>query len=164
MSFYATVEIMISKEIKEKYSCRRKSDFVTYFAICFFILVVIFELYLIVWMPIQLRREGVLEKHVAKENLVTLADSIRDQLNGVRGKDALTQGEIDLAKKVMDLYALYIREHQDALTLPQILDLYKMLNRYQTALEHWKTGKFAFQKEIIDLPAAFQVIEKKHHL
>ena len=52
---------MITKAIKAKYSCRRKSDFVTWFAIIFFFAVVTFELYLIIWVPIQLRREGVLQ-------------------------------------------------------------------------------------------------------
>ncbi|MEI3003773.1 MAG: hypothetical protein V8T87_04030 [Victivallales bacterium] len=51
----------------------------TYFAIYFFLLVVVFELYLIVSMPIQLKKEDVLQKHVAKENLVTLVDTLRNE-------------------------------------------------------------------------------------
>ena len=107
----------------------------TYFAIYFFLLVVVFELYLIVWMPIQLKKEDVLQKHVAKENLVTLVDTLRNEAGKIGGGNSLNNGEIELTRKVLDLYALYIREYQDALELSQILDLYKMLNRYQAVIE-----------------------------
>ena len=52
-----------------------------------FLLVVAFELYLIVWVPIQLKREDVLQKHVAKENLVTLVDTLRREVGGIGGKN-----------------------------------------------------------------------------
>lgn len=155
---------MVSKEIKARYSCKRKSDFMTYFAIYFFLLVVVFELYLIVWMPIQLKKEDVLQKHVAKENLVTLVDTLRNEVGKIGGGNSLNNGEIELTRKVLDLYALYIREYQDALELSQILDLYKMLNRYQAVIEQWKIKQFSFQKETVNLPAAYQYLEKKNHL
>lgn len=155
---------MISKEIKARYSCRRKSDFMTYFAIYFFLLVVAFELYLIVWVPIQLKREDVLQKHVAKENLVTLVDTLRREVGGIGGATSLNKGEVELTRTVLDLYALYIREYQDALEFAQILDLYKMLNRYQAVIEQWKAKQFSFKKETVDLPAAYQYLEKKNRL
>ena len=123
----------------------------TYFAIYFFLLVVVFELYLIVWMPIQLKKEDVLQKHVAKENLVTLVDTLRNEAGKIGGGNSLNNGEIELTRKVLDLYALYIREYQDALELSQILDLYKI-------------KQFSFQKEAVNLPAAYQYLEKKNHL
>ena len=124
----------------------------TYFAIYFFLLVVVFELYLIVWMPIQLKKEDVLQKHVAKENLVTLVDTLRNEAGKIGGGNSLNNGE------------MYIREYQDALELSQILDLYKMLNRYQAVIEQWKIKQFSFQKETVNLPAAYQYLEKKNHL
>lgn len=136
----------------------------TYFAIYFFLLVVVFELYLIAWMPIQLKKEDVLQKHVAKENLVTLVDTLRNEVGKIGGGNSLNNGEIELTRKVLDLYALYIREYQDALELSQILDLYKMLNRYQAVIEQWKIKQFSFQKETVNLPAAYQYLEKKNHL
>ena len=136
----------------------------TYFAIYFFLLVVAFELYLIVWVPIQLKREDVLQKHVDKENLVTLVDTLRREVGGIGGTTSLNKGEVALTRTVLDLYALYIREHQDALEFAQILDLYKMLNRYQAVIEQWKAKQFSFQKETVDLPAAYQYLEKKNRL
>ncbi len=136
----------------------------TYFAIYFFLLVVAFELYLIVWVPIQLKREDVLQKHVAKENLVTLVDTLRREVGGIGGATSLNKGEVGLTRTVLDLYALYIREYQDALEFAQILDLYKMLNRYQAVIEQWKAKQFSFKKETVDLPAAYQYLEKKNRL
>ena len=136
----------------------------TYFAIYFFLLVVAFELYLIVWVPIQLKREDVLQKHVAKENLVTLVDTLRREVGGIGGATSRNKGEVELTRTVLDLYALYIREYQDALEFAQILDLYKMLNRYQAVIEQWKAKQFSFKKETVDLPAAYQYLEKKNRL
>ena len=41
--------------LKSKYSCRRKRDYITLIAVLMFSLIVLFELYLIFILPLQLR-------------------------------------------------------------------------------------------------------------
>ncbi len=155
---------MISKEIKQCYSCKRKSDFVTYFAIVFFFMIVSFELYLVFWVPIQLQREGVLQKHVAKERMLNLTDSLRVQVRKVPAPLPLNKGEVSLAGGVLDVYASYLRKNQDSMDLSDILEVTKMLNRYSEQTFWWKNGKFAFQREDISLTKAMELIEKNNSL
>ena len=121
---------MITREIKASYSCRRKSDFVTWFAIVFFFVVVALELYLIIWVPIQMRREGVLQKHVAKEQMGAKVDYYRHVMRSIHPENSLNKGEITLAKNMLDLYANYIRTYQDKLELSQIIEISDLLDRY----------------------------------
>lgn len=155
---------MIPKEVKERYSCRRKSDFVTGFAITFFFLVVVWELYLIFWIPIQLRREGMLQKHIAKERMANLVDQIRCSIRHVPVKNPLNQGEIALAQEVMDLYANYIRRYQDRLNLAEILEITALLRRYAVLLPWWSAGDYAFRQDELALPEAMTFIEKNNGL
>ncbi len=166
---------MIPKEIKARYSCRRKSDFVTYFAICFFFVIVALELYLILWIPIQLRREGVLQKHVAKEQMSKKVDAYRGNMRELqkyllndeqknRRDIALKRGEVTLAQNMLDMYANYIRMHQDRLSLPKILEITALLDRYGVLLEYWKNQNFAFVRNEISLQKGMELIEKKNGL
>ena len=155
---------MLSKEIKAKYSCRRKPDFVTWFAIIFFFVIVGLELYLILWVPIQLRREGVLQKHVAKEQMGRKIDSFRHQMRRVPAPTSLNQGEIALAQNMLDLYANYIRLYQDRLSLAEILEITSLLDQYGVLIVRWNRKDFAFVRNEIPVEKAMETVEKKNHL
>ena len=155
---------MITKEIKAKYSCRRKPDFVTWFAIGFFLVIVVLELYLILWVPIQLRREGVLQKHVAKEQMGTKVDHYRHLFRRIPAPTALNKGEIALAQNMLDLYANYIRANQDKLELSEILEISNLLDRYGMLSMLWQNNKFAFVRNEIPLSQTLTIIENKNRL
>ena len=155
---------MLSKEIKAKYSCRRKPDFVTWFAIIFFFVIVILELYLILWVPIQLRREGVLQKHVAKEQMCRKIDSYRHQMRRIPVSDSLNKGEIALAQNMLDLYANYIRVYQDKLSLAEILEITSLLDQYGVLIIRWNRKDFAFVRNQIPAEKAMKTVEKKNRL
>lgn len=155
---------MITPEIKAKYSCRRKSDFVTWFAICFFFVVVALELYLILWVPIQLRREGVLQKHVAKERMSGKVDYYRQVMRRIPTANSLNKGEVALAQNMLDLYANYIRAYQDKLELAEILEISSLLDRYGLLAVQWVKKDFAFVKNEIPLSQAMEIVEKKNGL
>ena len=155
---------MITKEIKAQYSCRRKNDFVTWFAIIFFFVIVALELYLIIWVPIQLKREGVLQKHVAKEQMGNKVDHYRAVMRRIPVKNSLNKGEIQLARNMLDLYANYIRQYQDKLELSEILEISELLDRYGMLTVNWQKKKFAFKRNEISLDGAMNILEKKNSL
>ena len=155
---------MITKAIKAKYSCRRKSDFVTWFAIVFFLVIVALELYLILWVPIQLRREGVLQKHVAKEQMAGKIDHYRAQMRRIPVENSLNRGEITLARNMMDMYANYIRLYQDKLELAEILEISSLLDQYGILTVRWEKKDFAFVKNKIPLSEVMEIVEKKNQL
>lgn len=155
---------MPSKEIRKKYSCRRKRDFVTWFAIIFFFVIVALELYLILWVPIQLRREGVLQKHVAKEQMGRKVDHYRHQMRRIQTKNSLNSGEVSLAKNMLDLYANYIRLYQDKLNLSEILEISSLLDQYGILVIRWQQNDFAFVRSEISAAKAMEIVEKKNQL
>lgn len=155
---------MITKEIKARYSCRRKKDFVTWFAIIFFFVIVSLELYLIIWVPIQLKREGVLQKHVAKEQMGNKVDHYRAVMRHIPAKNSLNRGEIQLAKNMLDLYANYIRQYQDKLELSEIIEISDMIDRYGILTVLWNKKDFAFVRNEIPLERAMEILEKKNGL
>ena len=155
---------MITREIKASYSCRRKSDFVTWFAIVFFFVVVALELYLILWVPIQLRREGVLQKHVAKEQMGTKVDNYRSLMRRIPTENSLNKGEISQAQNMLDLYANYIRMYQDKLELAQIIEISDLLDRYGILCVQWQNKDFAFRRNEIPLSRVMEILENKNGL
>ena len=72
---------MPNASVKALYSCKRKTDFITFTAVALFVCTVLFELYLILLVPIQLKNRGALEKHVAKEEMLSLFDSLRARVH-----------------------------------------------------------------------------------
>ena len=155
---------MITREIKSKYSCRRKKDFMTWFAIVFFFIIVALELYLVLWVPIQLQREGVLQKHVAKEQMGKKVDHYRGVMRYIPVSDSLNKGEIALAQDMLDLYANYIRMNQDKLNLAEILEISSLLDQYGMLTIRWGKGDFAFRRNEISLKQSLEFIEKKNGL
>ena len=155
---------MITREIKASYSCRRKSDFVTWFAIIFFFVVVALELYLIIWVPIQLRREGVLQKHVAKEQMGVKVDRYRYVMRRIPTENSLNKGEISMAQNMLDLYANYIRINQDKLDLAQIIEISDLLDRYGILCVRWEKKDFAFKRNEVPLSRAMEILENKNGL
>ena len=148
---------MIAKEIKERYSCKRKSDFVTYFAIGFYVLIIIFEFYLVFGIPFQLRREGVLQKHVVKEEMVKLVDYQRGLLKYVPVQNATNKNEVALVNNMLDLYASYI-------SLQDMLEINDLLKRYGVLISTWQDKQFVFKREEIPLIKTMELLEKKHDL
>lgn len=146
---------------RNAYSCERKKDFITVIGICLFCLVVLFELYLVIWVPVQLKTRSLLEKDVAKQEMISLADNLRDNLNGIKTKDHFQEGEITLAKSVIDSLAAYIRENQDFLSREQIRDLDNILSRYSALAQNWKEGKFIIKEERLDYASFMDSLKAK---
>ena len=59
------------REIKERYSCKRKRDYVTALAIFLFVMMIAFQIYLIVLLPVQIKNAETLEINVARETFLT---------------------------------------------------------------------------------------------
>ena len=89
-------------------------------------------------------------------NLQALIDAQRAGL--------IDKGEIALAQDMLDLYANYIRMHQDKLELAEILEISALLDQYGMLTIRWEKGDFAFRRNEISLQQAQEIIEKKNGL
>lgn len=148
-------------DLKSKYSCRRKRDYVTISAVLMFALIVLFELYLIFWLPIQLRRENAMILHVSRQRITEFADSLRNSCNGLNRKDSLQKGEIALIQSTLDVLAIYIRENQEHLNMAQLKELEQTLNRIAGLVQNWKDGRFVIRRENFDMRSLQKNLEEK---
>lgn len=155
---------MPNASVKALYSCKRKTDFITFTAVALFVCTVLFELYLILLVPIQLKNRGALEKHVAKEEMLSLFDSLRARVRGVSTSGNLQSGEKVLVKNALDIIALYLRENQDVMTSTQIRQVTQTLTRYELIYRDWTNGKFHIVKESVALPYFLREIEKRNNI
>ena len=147
-------------EIASRYSCRRKKDFVTIAAIAMFTAIVLFELYLVFWLPVQLRRENAMQKHVARQRITELADTLRAQC-GTSKKTSLQKGEIELVRSALDILAIYMRENQEKLSMAQIKELESMLMRISAIVDSWKNNRYLIERETFDTTPILRALEAK---
>ncbi len=150
-------------DLRNKYSCKRKRDYITLFAVMMFSLIVLFELYLIFWLPIQLRQENAMILHVSRQRIAEFADDLRNQCRALKKKDSLEKGEIAMTQSVLDVMAIYIRENQEHLNMSQLRDLEQTMNRIARLIQGWQNNKFIIQRETFDTTPLQKALEEKLH-
>ena len=134
------ISIMSNVNIKQYYSTKRKRDVVTFMAIVFFGALIIFQLYITIIFPIQLRHQQLLIAEMEKDEMYEQIDRIREAVRRTRGKDSIQIGEINLLTGVMDQFALHVREHGKEMTPEQVNGLRTELRRYELVILGWNYG------------------------
>ena len=127
--------------VKKYYSTRRKRDVVTGAAIFFFAVLIVFQLYITILFPLQLRHQRFLIADMEKDEMFEQVDRIRKLIRSTRGKDFAQSGEISLVEGVLDQFALHVREHGKDMTPDQVADLRNALSRYELIVMTWREKK-----------------------
>ena len=139
--------------IKQYYSTKRKRDVVTGAAILFFGVLIVFQLYITILFPLQLRHQRFLIAEMEKDEMYEQVDRIRKLIRSTRGKDFAQTGEIGLVEGVLDQFALHVREHGKDMTPEQVADLRNALTRYELIVMTWrekKTDNFHIRQTSLD--------------
>jgi hypothetical protein len=148
--------------IKQYYSTKRKRDVVTGAAILFFVVLIVFQLYITIVFPFQLRHQRVLIAEMEKDEMYEQVDRIRDLIRHTRGKDFAQNGEIALVEGVMNQFALHVREHGNDMTPDQVGALRNALSRYELIVMTWrekKTDNFHIRQSTLDTAPSAKAIE-----
>ena len=124
--------------VKSYYSTKRKRDVVTGAAILLFGALIVFQLYITIIFPLQLRHQRFLVAEIEKDEMYEQIDVIRDLIHSTRGKDFAQRGEIKLVEGVMDQFALHVREHGKEMTPEQVSELRNKLNEYERIVRTWR--------------------------
>ena len=130
-----------SIRINQYYSTKRKRDVVTGAAILFFVILIVFQLYITIVFPLQLRYQRVLIAEMEKDEMYEQVDRIRDLIRHTKGKDFAQTGEIGLVEGVMNQFALHVREHGKEMTPEQVGTLRNALSRYELIVMTWREKK-----------------------
>ncbi len=123
--------------IKKYYSTKRKRDVVTGAAIALFGALIVFQLYITIIFPLQLRHQKFLVLDMERDELYEQIDRIRQAVRGTNEKDYAHRGEVKLVESVMDGFALHVREHSREMTLEQVTSLRNVLSRYALIVCAW---------------------------
>ncbi len=144
---------MSKVNIKQYYSTKRKRDVVTGSAIALFAVLIVFQVYITIFFPLQLRHQKLLIAEMEKDEMYEQIDRIRDIVHSSRGKDSAQTGEIKLVEGVMDQFALHVREHGEEMTPEQVGNLRNVLSRYELIGMTWKekeTDNFHIRQTVLD--------------
>ena len=153
---------MSSIRIKQYYSTKRKRDVVTGAAILFFVVLIVFQLYITIVFPFQLRHQRVLIAEMEKDEMYEQVDRIRETVRKNKGKTPVQTGEIDLVTGVLDQFALHVRENGNAMTQEQVAELRNVLSRYELIVMTWrekKSDNFHIRQDVLDTTPYAKTIE-----
>ena len=153
---------MSKVEIKKDYSTKRKRDVVTGAAIFLFAALIVFQLYITIVFPLQLRHQQLLIAEMEKDEMYEQIDRIRKLIRGTGGKDAAQKGEINLVAGILDQFALHVRENGREMTPEQVSDLRNVLSRYELIVMTWKekkTDNYHIRQSMLDTTASAKLIE-----
>ncbi len=151
------------KDLKQYFSCKRKPDIVTGIAIGLFLIVILLQVYLIVFLPVQLREGEALAYNMARDKMLRDIDKLRSALPKVKMPDELAEGELQMTKSAFERLMLYTREHRDGLDLAQVAELAQRFRMFDFMLQRWTAGKpqYYLRREKIDQKKYVRMLEKR---
>lgn len=156
---------MSKVDIKKYYSTKRKRDVVTGAAIFLFAALIVFQLYITIVFPLQLRHQKLLIAAMEKDEMYEQIDRIRDLIRSTGGKGAAQKGEISLVSGIMDQFALHVRENGKEMTAEQVSELRNVLSRYELIVMTWKEKKradnFHIRQSTLDTASSAKTIETR---
>ena len=154
---------MPSGEILKRYSCKRKRDFITGIAISMFALLILFQVFLVLVLPVLLSRKNAWDFYVAKEEMLRQLDALRDDIGGARPKNGIQKGEVETVRNVADLFAMSTREAMDNLTWEEVAHLKRVFGHLDGVQKRWreKPPRYYIVQEKVDMPALMTRIESE---
>lgn len=168
---------MEKKDLQSRFSCKRKRDYVTYAAVFLFGVMLCFQIYLIVILPIQLKKAETLEHHVLREQLLLEMDRTRiifgdAELTAYMTKNGhLREQEFYATKRLFEKLLVFTRANSDHFSISQLNELMRQHFQIRGAIMSWqpfqmdisgkrildgegnpimKKGQFSFREETLD--------------
>ena len=149
-------------DITRYYSTKRKRAVVTGAGILLFAALIVFQLYITIVFPLQLRHQQLLIAEMEKDEMYEQIDRIRDLIRKTGGKNVAQRGEINLVNGILDQFALHVRENGKEMTPEQVSDLRNVLSRYELIVMTWrekKTDNFHIRQSTLDTASSAKTIE-----
>ena len=149
-------------DINKYYSTKRKRDVVTGAGILLFAALIVFQLYITIVFPLQLRHQQLLIADMEKDEMYEQIDRIRKLIRSTGGKNVAQRGEINLVAGIMDQFALHVRENGKEMTPEQVSELRNVLSRYELIVMTWrekKTDNFHIRQSTLDTAPSAKAIE-----
>ncbi len=141
------------RTLKQKFPAAtlRRKDYITYLAVILFVMVVVCEVLLVVWLPRKLHSEIMWQDQIAKEEMIELEDLLRAYMIDVKPKYREINGEIELVQDSLNELARYLREYKDYISRDQTDRINVCLKGFQnTHAGNFKRGRTFIVTEKLD--------------
>lgn len=160
-------------EIRKCFSVKRKPDVITALALTLFFIMIAFQIYLIVFLPVQIKKAEMLEINIMQEQLLLDMDDLRRSFRYVVFRNVLNRGEMEFIQETCDQVAAFLREYADDLTLSQLGEASRTIRMLNSAVDrgiyHARSGlrfadwnpRFSLQKEEIDQEKYVRMLDER---
>ncbi|MCX6986526.1 MAG: hypothetical protein NT118_17535 [Lentisphaerae bacterium] len=129
----------------------RRKDYITYLAVSLFVIVIVCEVLLVVWLPKKLHSEIMWQDQIAKEEMIELEDLLRAYMIGIKPKYKEITGEVEIVQDSLNELARYLREYKDYISRSQTDQIGVCLKGFQDAYNsNIKPGKSFIIVEKLD--------------
>ena len=136
----------MTKTSQLMYSVNFKRDYVAWFALVLFFLIVISEITLAVALPAYMRRDTAIALSVRRLRLIESFDAARFQIMEIKPKKETVRAELRLISWTLNQMADHLREHALKLDSDQIAALQQQVNEMSASLTQLKKD-IPFSKE-----------------
>lgn len=161
---------MAKKDLKQYYSCKRKPDIVTWVAIGLFLVMILFQVYLIAFLPMRLQSDEALTYNVVRDKMLLNIDKIRQTLPKLEKRkfgneklESLATGEIQMTRSAFERLMLHTRNHRDALDLAQVTELSQRFQMFNFMIRRWNAEKpeYYLRAETLDEKKYIRMLEQR---
>lgn len=146
---------------KIEYSCKRKKDFITYFAIAMFLTICMFELFLIFVLPVRLKQQDAMAYQVKKQDMLSKAETLRFKIRLAKPQKPIQQCEVQLVTDSLDSVTRYVRANIHNMTIPQINEIYDLLIYLHAIADGWAIGYYQIQEQEFDHTPILRSMDEK---
>ena len=130
--------------MEQKFSAAtlRRKDYITFLAVSLFVMVILCEVLLVVWLPKRMHSELIWQDQIAKEEMIELEDLLRAYMIEVKSKYREMTGEIELVQDSLNELARYLRVYKDYISRSQTDSINACLKGFQKVYgSNLKLGK-----------------------
>ncbi len=139
--------------LEQKFSAAtlRRKDYVTFLAVGLFVMVILCEVLLVVWLPKKMHSELLWQDQIAKEEMIEQEDLLRAYMIEVKSKYREMTGEIELVQNSLNEFARYLRVYKDYISRNQTDSISACLKGFQNVYgSNIKFGKSFIISEKLD--------------
>lgn len=147
---------------KITYSANFKRNYVAFFAVLFFFLMIAAEVTLAFSIPAYMRRENVLADRVQHREMLLHFDQLRRQCNAIKPKSETIEMEKQLVAYSLDQMAIYLRDEADNLTPAEVDELNELFDSMSKIIDQLAKGKSFSNENRLNTAAYVNSLVKKY--
>ena len=127
---------------RDMMTARFKRDYVACMAVVLFFAIIVAEVSIAVWIPLQMRHDSLWAEQIVRLRLLSRFDWMRLSTSSFKSDDALTMSEAEAIEAQLNLIAVYLNNNNQGrdLSPEQILELKEVLDEIDRQWAKIKRG------------------------